>query len=50
MTDRAIARKFNRQLIIVAAYKNVTKLPEELKEEYPSSDQIALLLEHISKK
>jgi predicted nuclease of restriction endonuclease-like (RecB) superfamily len=36
--------------INVAAYKNVTKLPKELKGELPSPDQIAMLLQHISEK
>lgn len=33
--------------INVASYKTVTKLPKELKNELPSPDQIAMLLEHI---
>ncbi len=36
--------------INVAAYKTVSKLPRELKNELPSPDQIALLLEHIDAK
>jgi predicted nuclease of restriction endonuclease-like (RecB) superfamily len=34
--------------INVAAYKTTTKLPQELRDQLPSPDQIALLLEHIS--
>ena len=34
--------------INVAAYKTVTKLPKEFRDELPSPDQIAFLLEHIN--
>jgi len=44
------ALKDTNKPINVAAYKNVSKLPKELKDELPSPNQIALLLEHISKK
>ena len=33
--------------INVASYKTTTKLPKELKNELPSPDQIAMLLDHI---
>ena len=32
----------------IAVYKTTTKLPKELKNELPSPDQIAMLLEHIN--
>jgi predicted nuclease of restriction endonuclease-like (RecB) superfamily len=34
--------------INVAAYKTMTNLPKEFKDELPSPDQVALLLEHIN--
>lgn len=41
------ALKDTNKPINVAAYKTTTKLPKELKDELPSPDQIAMLLEHI---
>jgi len=41
------ALKETNKPINVAAYKTVAKLPKELKNELPSPDQIAILLEHI---
>jgi len=44
------ALKDTNKPINVAAYKNVSKLPKKLQNKLPSPEQIALLLEHISKK
>lgn len=41
------ALKETNKPINVAAYKTMTKLPKDLKDELPSPDQIAILLEHI---
>ena len=42
------ALKDSNKPINVAAYKTVTTLPKEFRDELPSADQIALLLEHIN--
>ncbi len=42
------ALKETNKPINVAAYKTVTKLPKELKNDLPSPDQIAKLLDHIN--
>ncbi len=44
------ALKDTNKPIGVAAYRTMTKLPKELKNELPSPDQIILLLEHIGRK
>ena len=41
------ALKETNKPINVAAYKTMKKLPKEFKEELPSPDQIAMLIEYI---